>query len=100
MTRHVVMWKLKSSIAPGEKPAILAGIREGLESLSGRIPGLVSIKVHFPGVNNSSADAMLETVFTAAAAAAAYRKNPLHVAVAESRVRPFVESRLGFDFEE
>ena len=42
---------------------------------------------------------MLDSTFESAEALKGYSKNPAHVAVADTRVRPFVETRLCLDFE-
>ena len=47
----------------------------------------------------STVDVMLDTTFEDADALAAYAKNPKHVAVADTRVRPFTANRACMDFE-
>ena len=42
---------------------------------------------------------MLDSTFEDEAALKAYSKHPAHVSVAESRVRPFVQTRLCLNFE-
>ena len=42
MVKHVILWQLKDELSAEEKAAVKAGIKEGLESLSGKIPGPVS----------------------------------------------------------
>ena len=39
MVKHVILWQLKDELSAEEKAAVKAGIK-GLESLSGKIPGL------------------------------------------------------------
>ena len=46
MVKHVILWQLKDELSTEEKSAVKAGIKEGLESLSGKIPGLVDIHMH------------------------------------------------------
>ena len=46
MVKHVILWTLKDSYSDAEKDDIKKGIKEGLESLKGRIPGLIDIKVN------------------------------------------------------
>ena len=46
MVKHVILWTLKDEFSEDEKANIKAGIKEGLESLKGKIPGLVEIKVN------------------------------------------------------
>lgn len=99
MTRHIVLWKLKEGLEPEEKDRIKAGIKEGLEGLSGKIPGLQEIHVQMEGRAGSTADLMLDSVFEDLEALTAYGKHPAHIEVATAKVRPFVEQRLCLDFE-
>ena len=43
MVRHVILWKLKE-MPDAEKAAVKAGIKEGLEGLAGKIPGLLDVR--------------------------------------------------------
>ena len=46
MVKHVILWTLKDE-CKGEKLAeVKAGIKEGLEGLAGKIPGMIDIKVY------------------------------------------------------
>jgi len=99
MVRHVIVWTLKDEYSDEEKAQIRRGIKEGLEGLSGRIPGLVEIHVLTEGLPSSSGDAMLDSLFENEDALKAYSSNPLHVEVATTKVRPFVKVRSSFDFE-
>ena len=100
MVRHVIIWKLKDEYSSGEKDGIRRGIREGLEGLQGKIPGLVKIRVLTEGLASSTGDLMLDSLFEDGEALKAYSGNPLHVAVANGKVRPFTAVRSCFDFEE
>ena len=99
MIRHVILWKLKDEFDEAKKKQIKTGIKAGLESLAGKIPGLVSITVDISGVSGSTADAMLDSTFDDQTALKAYSTHPAHVAVADSKVRPFVQTRLCLNFE-
>jgi hypothetical protein len=96
MLNHIILWKLKDEIT--DRAAAKAEAKSRLEALAGRIPGLLSIKVHTEGLASSSADMMLESVFTDADALAGYQTNPLHVEAA-AYVRSVVAQRLCLDFE-
>ena len=75
-------------------------IKEELEGLKGKIPGLVDIKVNTNGrLPSSTADLMLDSTFESEEALKGYSKHPEHVAVADSKVRPFTASRACLDFE-
>ena len=68
MVRHVILWKLKE-MPDAEKAAVKAGIKEGLEGLAGKIPGLLDVRVYTDALPSSAnADLMLDTTFTDAAA--------------------------------
>lgn len=99
MVRHIILWKLKGSLEAAERENVKAAIKSGLEGLKGRVPGIVDIKVHSCGLESSNADVMLESSFTDYAALKAYSINPLHVEVANTRVRPYIEVRMCLDFE-
>lgn len=100
MVKHVILWNLKDSYSDSEKLEIKKGIKEGLEGLLGKIPGLVEIKVNIEGLGSSNADLMLDSKFTDEAALKAYAVNPLHVEVADGKVRPFTASRVCLDYIE
>ena len=87
MVRHVIVWTLKDEYSEEEKAEIKAGIKAGLEGLTGKIPGLIEIKV-----------AMLDSLFESEEALKGYSSNPLHVEVANTKVRPFVKVRSSFDY--
>ena len=97
MVKHVILWKLKDEVA--DKTAVKRGIKEGLEGLKGQIPGLIDITVRIDGLVSSNADAMLDTTFESEAALKGYAVHPAHVAVADSKVRPFTQTRLCLDYE-
>ena len=96
MVKHVILWKLKDEVA--DKDAVKAGIKEGLEGLKGKIPGLVDVTVRIDGLASSNADAMLDTTFESEASLAGYRSHPAHVAVANAKVRPYTQTRLCLDY--
>ena len=60
---------------------------------------LVDIKVNINGLATSTVDVMLDTTFTDADALKAYSTNPLHVAVADGKVRPYTAVRSCLDYE-
>lgn len=100
MVRHMILWQLKDGYTEQERAAVKEGIKSGLEGLAGRIPGLVSIRVHTEGLASSNADLMLDSTFVDAASLKGYSVHPEHVKVANGRVRPFVKIRLCMDYEE
>ena len=79
MVKHVILWKLKDEVA--DKAAVKRGIKEGLEGLIGKIPGLVAVTVRIESLASSNADAMLDTTFESEAALKAYGTHPAPVEV-------------------
>ena len=99
MVKHIILWKLSEELSAEEKEKVKTGIKEGLEGLAGKIPGLVEIRVNTEGLGSSSGDAMLDSLFENGEALKNYSSNPLHVEVATTKVRPFVKVRSSFDYE-
>ncbi|MBR6474342.1 MAG: Dabb family protein [Lachnospiraceae bacterium] len=99
MVKHVIIWTLKEEYNEQEKADIKRGIKEGLEGLKDKVPGIVEIKVYTEGLASSNTDLMLDTTFTDEEALKGYAVHPEHVAVANGKVRPFTKLRSCFDFE-
>ena len=99
MVKHIILWTLKNEYSEDEKMKIKAEIKEGLEGLSGKIPGLLEIKVYTNGLSSSNADLMLDSSFVDEAALKVYAVHPEHVAVADGKVRPYTAVRSCLDFE-
>ncbi|MGN1346166.1 MAG: Dabb family protein [Eubacteriales bacterium] len=97
MVKHIILWKLKESLSDEEKAAARAEAKRRLESLNGKIDGLISLKVVTDRLPSSNADMMLDSTFETAEALAGYQTNPLHVEAA-TYVRSVVEARLCLDF--
>ena len=87
-------------MSDSEKESVKKGIKDGLEGLKGKIPGLIDIKVNTEGcLVSSTADLILDSTFENDEALKGYSKHPEHVAVADSKVRPYTSSRSCLDFE-
>ena len=99
MVKHIILWQLKDELSAEEKVEVKAGIKAGLESLEGKIMGLLDIKVQTEGLASSNADVMLDSTFEDEAALEVYATHPEHVAVADGKVRPYTKTRLCLDFE-
>lgn len=99
MVKHVIVWTLKDEYSAEEKENIKKGIKEGLEGLKGKIPGLVDIKVNINALSSSNADLMLDSTFESEEALKGYSVHPEHVAVANGKVRPYTAVRSCLDFE-
>ncbi|MBE5867164.1 MAG: Dabb family protein [Lachnospiraceae bacterium] len=99
MVKHIILWQLKDEFSVEEKENIKLGIKNGLEGVAGKIPGLMDICVQTKGLASSNADVMLDSTFENEDALKAYAVHPEHVKVADENVRPFTKSRSCMDFE-
>ena len=99
MVKHIIIWTLKEEFNDQEKADIKKGIKEGLEGLKDKVPGIVEIKVYTEGLASSNADLMLDSSFEDEASLKGYAVHPAHVAVADGKVRPYTASRVCLDFE-
>ena len=99
MVKHIILWQLKDELTAEEKERVKAEIKAGLESLQGKIPGLITIKVNTNGLASSNADLMLDSCFEDEASLKGYAVHPEHVKVADGKVRPFTKTRICLDYE-
>ncbi len=99
MVKHVILWTLKPELSAEEKETVKAGIKEGLEGLVGKVPGLLEVKVNINGLPTSNADVMLDSTLDSFESLKAYAVHPEHVAVADGKVRPYTAVRSCLDFE-
>lgn len=99
MVKHIILWQLKDELSEEEKKVVRAGIKEGLESLQGKVPGLVEIKVQTVYLASSNVDVMLDSTFEDEAALKGYAVHPAHVEVADTKVRPYTKTRACIDYE-
>jgi hypothetical protein len=100
MVKHIILWTLNPELTEEQKLSVKAGIKAGLEGLVGKVPGLIDVKVHTEGrLSSSNADVMLDSTLESEEALRGYAKHPEHVAVANSKVRPFTVQRSCLDFE-
>lgn len=98
MVKHIILWTLKD-MPEEEKSSVKQEIKEGLEGLQGKIPGLLDINVQIEGLASSNADVMLDSTFVSEEALHNYAVHPEHLAVADGKVRPFTAIRSCLDFE-
>ncbi len=99
MVKHMIVWKLKAEFSEEQKADIRAGIKEGLEGLNGQIPGMTDISVRTEYLPTSTVDVMLDTTFESVEALKNYSTHPKHVAVADTKVRPYTAVRSCIDYE-
>lgn len=99
LVKHIILWALKDEFSAEEKEDIKLGIKEGLESLVGKIPGLLEVKVNINPLPSSNADLMLDSSFESEEALKNYATHAEHVKVADGKVRPYTKTRSCMDFE-
>ena len=100
MVKHIILWTLNPELSESEKQEIKAGIKAGLEGLVGQVPGLLEVKVQIDGwLDSSNADVMLDSTLESPEALSAYARHPAHVAIADTRVRPYTVQRVCLDYE-
>jgi hypothetical protein len=98
--KHIILWTLNPELTDEEKLQVKAGIKAGLEGLVGKVPGLLDVKVHIEGrLASSNADVMLDSTLESEEALKGYAKHSEHVAVANTKVRPYTIQRACLDFE-
>lgn len=81
--RHIVMWKFRNDCELS-RAEVTEKMKLDLESLKGKIPGLLSIEV---GINvkesEKAFDAVLVSEFDSMESLDNYKKHPLHVPIRE-----------------
>ena len=99
MVTHIVLWRLKPE-AHGRTAADNArAIKEKLEALRGRIPGMLRLEVGLDfSREETSSDVVLLSEFESRAALDAYQVHPEHKAVAAFILEARSERRL-VDYE-
>ena len=99
MVKHIILWKLKDEYSAEEKETIKKGIKENLEALVGKVPGLLSVHVQTEHLASSTVDLMLDTSLESPEALKGYAVHPDHVYAANTFVRPYTATRACIDFE-
>jgi hypothetical protein len=81
MIRHIVMWKLRGD-SPGERERHAHAVKASLESLRGKVPGLLALQI---GVDTSRDEAAFDVVmvsdFASHVALHHYADHPEHLRV-------------------
>lgn len=98
MVKHVILWKLKEEVTGEAKEKVLREMKENLEALVGKVPGLTELEIVIAPLASSNADVMLDSTLESEEALKGYQSHPDHVAVANTYVRPYTEIRLCMDY--
>ncbi len=82
MIKHIVMWKLKEQAHGNTKNANAKLIKQKLESLTGKIPGLLKLEVGIDfSATKESGDVVLYSEFESQEALENYQNHPEHKAI-------------------
>lgn len=99
MVKHIVAWRLKEEALGNTKEQNAALIKEKLENLVGKIPGLLKAEV---GINftqdDSASDVVLYSEFESKEALEAYQIHPIHKEAASFVLACRTERRVA-DYE-
>ena len=99
MIKHIVCWKLHNRSRPLEDNPDALAVKEALEGLRGRIPGLIHLELGFDFSETESAgDIVLYTEFESREALQGYQHHPAHVEAGKT-VRPRTCERRMIDYE-
>jgi hypothetical protein len=86
MIKHIVLWKLKDGSNGLTRSENAQAIKEKLESLNGKIDGLLHIEVGIDFLHSpESADIVLYSEFASREALTSYASHPLH-----KEIMPFI----------
>lgn len=99
MVKHIVAWRLKEEALGNKKEQNAKLIKEKLESLAGKIPGLLKLEV---GINFTedeyASDVVLYSEFESKEALVAYQIHPMHKDAAKFVLECRIERRVA-DYE-
>ncbi len=95
MVKHVILWTLKDEC---DHEQVKKDMKQALEALVGVIPGLLVMNIEIHPLPSSNADVMLYSELSDEQALQVYATHPAHVAVADTKVRPFTQTRTVMDF--
>lgn len=97
MVKHIILWTLKEEFNTDE---IKQEMKKSLEALVGVVPGLVELSVQIEKLPTSNADVMLYSVLESEEALKGYAVHPAHVEAADTKVRPYTQTRSCIDYVE
>ena len=100
MIKHIVMWTIRPGETPGSKPERMAGVRDRILGLKGKIKEIVSVEVNYnsPSASEDNYDVVMISEFRSWADLEAYQNHPDHQEVVEY-IRNVRQSRAAIDYE-
>ncbi len=99
MVKHIILWKLDETRTDAEKAEIKEDMKQHLEGLIGKVPGLLEMNININPLPSSNADVMLDSTLENEESLNGYAVHPEHVAVANTYVRPYTTERICMDYE-
>jgi hypothetical protein len=99
MIKHLVFWKLKEEALGQNKQTNAILIKQKLEALNGRMPGMIKLEVGVDLVHGAaSADVALYSEFDSKASLDAYQIHPEHKLI-QTFVAEVRTDRMAVDYE-
>jgi len=99
MVKHIVMWRLKPEAEGQNRAENMVRLKEMLEGLNGRIPGLIRLEVGIDYIGGeTSSDLVLYSELVDREALDSYQSHPEHQAVVPF-VRAVTSERRAVDFD-
>lgn len=99
MIKHIVMWRLKDSAHGNSKATNARLIKERLEALDGKVPGILKMEVGIDlSHSETSSDVVLYSEFESREALDAYQAHPEHKALMPFVMEARTERRV-VDYE-
>lgn len=97
MVTHIVMWSFREEMTAEEKKEAAKKMKEGLEGLMGKVPGMLSSRVYTEVLPSSTHDIILTSTFESEKALNEYQTHPEHRKV-KTYVHTVVSKRSCMDF--
>jgi hypothetical protein len=99
MIKHIVIWNLKAEAEGKTKAENIATMKQLLEDLTNKIPGIVSLEIGLKGTDSpaNNDDIILVSEFKTWADLDLYANHPEHLKVVEF-VKKVVEKRSAVDY--
>lgn len=98
MATHVVAWNFKPEVKEEDKAELKKNMKINLESLVGKVPGLLTATFIDSPLGGSNREMALVTTHERPEDIAVYAKDPNHNAVADKFVRPYTADRASVNW--
>lgn len=99
MVHHIVLWSLLPELTEAEKQEAAALIKEKLEAVKEKVPGVIDLQVKNLALSSSNRDLALLSTFESVESLNGYQNHPEHLRAA-AYVRSHTCERACFDYED